>query len=385
MSPPTPLIRLSRPQDGQPVPLRARAGPSNKLPPSTPTDVSTSVSSTTSSSPSSTAPQTSLQTSSTSVRAAATTTDSITTSSSSSSPTSSPETSSSALSTTPAPVQPTSPVLAPSGDVTVTVTSSVDRAQSTQPSNPPPTQASHTSFLQNKPAMIAVFSIAGVVALIVVILLGTVVVRRRRRERLIKEAIDFSPTADHLIDVYNDGRSDNDEKGGTGSSLRSISGSTSRRAYGVPSPSLLPPPVPVPPLRDAQQQGPGTGFAGSGISYDNSSYAYYDTGRPQWQQQPQQQLLPPPPQQPSWQQRQAEWVQQQDFQSDVRHPSVLVPARHQVAMQASHIPYSSPPARTSPPPGVTGGLRGLGPSQNEYMRAPSPAARETLRRGGGRL
>jgi len=235
--------------------------------------------------------------------------------------------------------------------------------------------------------MIAVFSVAGVVALVVVILLATAVVRRRRRSLLIKEAIDFSPTAAHLVDTYDDGgRSDNDDEKGAGSSLGSMSGSTSRRAHGPLSPSLVPPPVPVPSRREAQQQGPGTGFAGSGISYENSSYPYYDTGRPQWQQQPQQQLLPPPPQrQPHWRQQQAEWLQQQDIQSDaIRHPSALVPAHHQVAMQ-SQIPFARP-ARTSPPPGVAGGMWGSGPSRNEYVQAPSPAALnipDTLRRGGG--
>jgi len=383
MFPPT---RLSRRQDGQLVPQRVRAGPNKESsPPSSIRADSSTPSSPTSSS------STSLQTSPPSAKPAATTSNTITTSSSSSPPTSSPETSSSVPSATPAPAeQSSSPTLVPPpSDQTITVTSSVNRAQSSQSSSQAPSQSSHTSFLQNKPAMIAVFSIAGVVALVLIILLGTTVVRRRRRSRLIKEAIDFSPTTAHLVDAYDDsGRSDNDDE--KIASLRSINDNTSRRARAPVSPALISPPVPVPSFREAQQQGTGTGYAGSGISYeyDSSSDPYYDTGRPQWQQQPQQQqrLVPSTPQQqPQWRQPQAEWPQQQDFQSgSLRHPSALVPAHHQVATQ-SQVPFARP-ARASPPPGVAGGMRGLGMSQNEYVQAPSQAALNTpgtIRRGGG--
>jgi hypothetical protein len=175
--------------------------------------------------------------------------------------------------------------------------------------------------------VIAVFTAAGVFALVVVLILGIIVLRRKRRKDLIESALDFSPTTEHLVndDSYSGGG------GSSGALISRSSGSLSSETRGTHpidpfgrSPSLralapAPIPISVPPAsipapREMQQRGFGTGYigdrwlersetSGARYAYGNSAHPYYDTVR---QQQP-----PPPPQQ---QQQQLQYHQQQQLQ-----------------------------------------------------------------------
>jgi hypothetical protein len=180
--------------------------------------------------------------------------------------------------------------------------------------------------------MIAVFTGAGVFALVVVLILGIVVLRWKRRKDLIEGALDFSPTTEHLVvdDNYIGGG------GSSGALISRNSGSLSSETRGtrvprVPNdvfgaspslPVLTPDPIPisvppasVPAPREMQQRGFGTGYigdrwldrgemSGATFGYGNSAQPYYDTVR---QQQP-------PPRPPQQQQHQLQYHQQQQLQ-----------------------------------------------------------------------
>ncbi|KAI9513168.1 hypothetical protein F5148DRAFT_1278914 [Russula earlei] len=315
------------------------------------------------------------------------------------SPTSSPVASSSALSTTPPPPLPVVTTTSDSGGTTF-ITSTLTAQSSQSPTQTPiPASRASTSFLKNKPAMITVFSLAGLIVLALLFVLLTMVVRRSKRNRLENQAIDFSPTGAHLVDVdvdvYNDGGggSDNDDDKRSGSSLPhgSGSGSSSRellsdRAGGAgaaprtlmpaPAPPILDPaPMPLRPPREMQQQATGTGFIGIGTAYGDPSYPYYDPGRQRRQHSDQQQKLPPPPIQRRRQQEE-EWLPQPDLQSEVvHHPASLVPAirRDPSAMQTSNVPFATPLGNTTLPGAVGGGAserRGSRWRDQEYTAAP---------------
>src|SRR6267154_3989166 len=163
-----------------------------------------------------------------------------------------------------------------------TTVATITSARSTQALTPSQSQSSpqsstgETSFFHNKPAMIAVFTAAGVFALVVVFILGIVALRWKRRKDLLESALDFSPTTEHLVN-------DDNYKGGGGSSEGALisrgSGSLSSEARGtrprVPNdalgrspsiPALSPAPIPlslppasIPAPREMQQRGFGTG------------------------------------------------------------------------------------------------------------------------------
>ncbi|KAI0306957.1 hypothetical protein B0F90DRAFT_498003 [Multifurca ochricompacta] len=139
-----------------------------------------------------------------------------------------------------------------SGDSVVTLTS-VTHVQASQSPTQTPTSL---SFLQNTSAMIPVFTVVGIIAVIIIFTLGTFAVRKNKRNRLIKGAIDFSPTAAHL--VYDD-----EEKrgGGGGGFLRTsdkLSHSPSTGAYAQPLGGALAP-APAP-----NKMQPGTSFVSAG-------------------------------------------------------------------------------------------------------------------------
>ena len=239
--------------------------------------------------------------------------------------------------------------------------------------------------------MIAVFTSAGVFAIVVVFILGLVALRWKRRKDLVKSALDFSPTTEHLVndDDYSGG-------GGGGSALISrSSGSLSSQAQltrpRVPSvgatPSLpalahipLSVPASFPAPREMQQRGPETGYlidrwleretSGARQAYGNSAQPYYDTVRqqqpppppPQQQQQQQLQYQPqqqPRPPRPPRRQQQEERPLPPDLPTDVGPlPPSLIPS-YQRDTTAFNVPFASTvtkPSRLS----VNGGLGGGG-------------------------
>ena len=264
--------------------------------------------------------------------------------------------------------------------------------------------------------MIAVFTGAGVFTLVVVLILGIVVLRWKRRKDLLESALDFSPTTQHLV---ND---DDYSGGGAGAFISRSSGSLSSETRGTrvprapddvfaanPSlPTLAPAPIPisippasVPPPREMQQRGFGTGYmddrwldrgemSGATYAYGNSAQPYYDTVR---QQQP-----PPPPRQqqqqlqyhqqqqlqyqPQQQSRPPRWQQQEerplpsDLPTDVDPiPSSLMPSfQHDAAV--FNVPFAattSKPSRLS----TDGGLGGGGADKTWVSRSNTRERRRT--------
>jgi hypothetical protein len=250
----------------------------------------------------------------------------------------------------------------PSSTTVATITS----ARSTQALTPSSSQSSPqsstggTSFFHNKPAMIAVFSAAGVFVLVVVLIVGIVVLRWKRRKDLVESALDFSPTTEHLVidDSYSRGG------GGSGALISRSSGSLSSEGRGtrlprVPSvtlgatpslPALAPAPIPAP--REMQQRGFGTGYigdhwldretSGARYAYGNSAQPYYDTVR---QQQP-----PPPPPQPQqlqYQQQQLQYLPQQQSRSLRRQQREERPLPPDLPTDVGPIPSSLMPSSQS--------------------------------------
>ncbi|KAH9994089.1 hypothetical protein BJV74DRAFT_831851 [Russula compacta] len=295
------------------------------------------------------------------------------------SPTSSPVTSSSvpsSVSVTSSTASTTLPsssvpiVTATSNDATATFTSVLAAPASQSPT--PTRAATPVSFLQNKPAVITVVSIAGLFVLAAVFVLGTVTLRRRRHSRLAKEAMVFSPTTLHSINVDDDGSggigNDDENEKRRGLTLPSRSDGQSRLkrsrhpggSHPAPSvPAMAPSPMPVvvalPAPRETQQQGPRMDL---GRPYANSAHPYYSAGNPQWQWQQQQRQQQQQQQQQHWPYQEQELPLAPVPPSDaVRHPSVLMPMYHldPAGVRASRILFAT--AAQNPPPLGAGSRR----------------------------
>ena len=268
--------------------------------------------------------------------------------------------------------------------------------------------------------MIAVFTAAGVFALVVVFILGIVALRWKRRKDLLESALDFSPTTEHLVN-------DDNYKGGGGSSEGALisrgSGSLSSEARGtrprVPNdalgrspsiPALSPAPIPlslppasIPAPREMQQRGFGTGYigdrwldrgetSGARYAYGNSAHPYYDTVRQQqppqqqqrqlqYQQQQQQQQY-----QPQQQPRPQRWLQQEerplpsDLPTDVDPvPSSLMPSSQRDAT-VFNVPFgatATKPSRLSVEGGLGGGGGGGGLDRRWGSRTSTRERRQT--------
>jgi len=211
--------------------------------------------------------------------------------------------------------------------------------------------------------MITVFAIAGLIVIGAAFVIGTIVLRRSRRNRLTEAAMDFSPTATHLIDEDGSRGSGDDSVGFLSRRSGSSFGSTrlGRTGSGRDAPGasavLAPAPAPAPPVlvapvpalarREMRQQGPRPTFAAAtaATTYGDSAYTYYGAGRQQqWQQQQQQQQQQQhqrqQQQQQLWQRQEEGWpVPSNSSPDDISHPSPLMPAYHWGAgAQASSTP-----------------------------------------------
>ncbi|KAH9973072.1 hypothetical protein BGW80DRAFT_282952 [Lactifluus volemus] len=239
-----------------------------------------------------------------------------------------------------------------SGSTVVTITTTpAQHASAIQTSTAAPKPQ---SFLENRPAMVGVFSSVGALLLLAVVGFCVLAVRRRGRKRLEMEAIDFTPSAVHLLAAADTGK--DEEKGSVGGRTRQSDTSFySQGSVGAGGALASSPPSE---MQMVPQQPVMSNFAGmgSGAGYhdDREGFArpYYDPMRQQQQRQQQQQ----------------EWSLP-DLPPVARHPPQLRPAydASRVVPTGYRRPTDAPTQTSSLPPFAASGVRCPGVHHQERL------------------